>query len=387
MPYSRETVVPEVSSGWHPRSVAGEVVVYCNDATDRAEHDHATCAQIARRLAALKGYDFADKFDERVADSPTRYFVPTDTLIGVDHARALGIVGERDLFGGVAPHSFVATKCISHPLLDESARVPEGWSAEFARRTRGSVLAGFSAFSVEDALRAGLELLKRHRVRVKRALGIGGRGQVVVTDPDSLEQCLADVDAGEVARCGIALEQDLVDVTTYSVGQVRVDDLLATYCGTQRATPNNKGESVYGGSDLLVARGDFDALLAFVATPSARRAIEHARVYNDAAFECFAGLFASRRNYDVAEGRDGDGRTCSGVLEQSWRVGGASGAEVGALAAFRANPALEAVHASTVEIYGPDAVPPADATVYFHGIDQRVGPITKYSVVKPHAHP
>ena len=101
--------------------------------------------------------------------------------------------------------------------------------------------------------------------------------------------------------------------------------------------------------------------------------------------ECFPGMFASRRNYDVIQGTDAAGRRRSGVLEQSWRVGGASGAEIAALEAFRAEPALRAVRASTVEDYGEAAPPPPPgATVYFRGVDERVGPITKYATVEPH---
>ena len=42
---------------------AGEVVVYRRESGDRAAHDHATCTQIARRLAALKGYRFVGEHD------------------------------------------------------------------------------------------------------------------------------------------------------------------------------------------------------------------------------------------------------------------------------------------------------------------------------------
>jgi hypothetical protein len=63
-------------------------------------------------------------------------------------------------------------------------------------------------------------------------------------------------------------------------------------------------------------------------------------------------------------------------------MGGASGAEIAALEAFRAEPGLRAVRASTVEIYG-GAVPPPHATVYFHGVDERDGPMTKYATVEP----
>ena len=75
------------------------------------------------------------------------------------------------------------------------------------------------------------------------------------------------------------------------------------------------------------------------------------------------------------------------MLEQSWRIGGASGAEIAALLAFRADPALQAVRASTVERYGACEPPPAPATVLFHGTDPSVGTITKYALVEPYADP
>ena len=362
----------------------GVVYVHRSTASERAAHDHATCTQIARRLAELKGYRFGGDFDESTASPGDRYFVPTDTLIGTDKASALGIRGEHHLFGGVAPHPFVATKSISHPLVDDAKCVPEGWSDRFSIDAGDAVLDGFSAFCLDDALRAGERLLALGPVRIKRALGIGGSGQTVVVDRNELKQALARVDAGEIAEFGIALEQDLRDVTTRSIGQVRIDELVASYCGTQRLVRNNGGEQVYGGSELLVARGDYDALLALDHAPPVRRAIEQARAYDAAAFRCFPGLYASRRNYDVAQGRDARGRPLSGVLEQSWRVGGASGAEVEALAAFRADPALRAVRATSTEAYGRNVSVPANAVVYYEGADERGGQLTKYAIAEPH---
>ena len=362
----------------------GVVYVHRCAVSERAAHDHATCTQIARRVAALKGYRFAGDFDESTVVPGDRYFVPTDTLIGTETASALGIHGEHHLFGGVAPHAFVATKSISHPLLDDAKCIPEGWSDRFAIDAGDAVLAGFSAFCLGDALRAGERLLALGPVRIKRALGIGGAGQTVAHDRDILAQALAEVDADELAKFGVALEQDLCDVTTRSIGQVRIDELVASYCGTQRLVPNNDGKQVYGGSELLVVRGDFDALLALDHAPPVRRAIEQARTYDAAAFRCFSGLFASRRNYDVAQGRDTHGRPLSGVLEQSWRVGGASGAEVEALATFRADHALRTVRATSTEAYGRDIPVPAHAVVYYEGVDDRAGPLTKYTVVEAH---
>jgi hypothetical protein len=166
---------------------------------------------------------------------------------------------------------------------------------------------------------------------------------------------------------------------------VRVADLVATYFGTQKLTRGNDGAEVYGGSALTVVRGDFDALLALDADDATRVAVEQARVYDDAARRCFHGFFASRRNYDIVRGRNERGETVSGVLEQSWRIGGASGAEVAALEAFRADRGLTAVRAECTEVYGEGAVPPPRATVYFRGLDPDMGFISKYTTLEPHA--
>jgi hypothetical protein len=117
-----------------------------------------------------------------------------------------------------------------------------------------------------------------------------------------------------------------------------------------------------------------------------RVAVTQARAYDAAAHAHLPSFLASRRNYDVMQGIDARGRPKSGVLEQSWRIGGASGAEVAALLAFDADPSLMAVHAATTEIYGDSPPPPSDATVYFRDVDTRAGFLTKYSRIEPHAY-
>ena len=366
----------------------GVVVVYSDPGRGFAhDHERATREGIARRLAALEGFDFAGEFDPGARYPGPVYLVPSDTLVGVE-AAALGVRGERVLFGGVVPRAFMATKAITHPLVGPDAAAPPGWSPAFGRRVRGAVLSGFTAFSRADARRAGERLLEHGPVRVKPVRATGGRGQVVASDAAALEAALGAVEAADLSEHGLVLEEDLAGVTTYSVGQVRVADIIATYYGTQRLTPDNAGEAVYGGSELLVARGGFEALAGLGLPEEARLAVEQARIYDAAATRCFAGMFASRRNYDVARGLDAEGRWRSGVLEQSWRIGGASGAEVAALEAFRAEPALRAVRAATVELYGQDVPPPpAHATVYFRGVDKKDGPMTKYVMVESHGDP
>ncbi len=347
-------------------------------------HERATRDGIARRLAALKGFDFVGEYDPARPPPDPVYLVPSNTLVGLDAAAALGVRGEHDLFGGVVPYTFVATKAISHPLVGPDAHAPPGWSYAFGRQVQDVVLYGFTAFAPEDVLEAGRHLLRRGPVRLKPVRATGGRGQVVVSEVAGLGAALEAVDTVTLSEHGLVLEEDLAGVTTFSVGQVRVADLVASYYGTQRLTADNAGEAVYGGSDLIVTRGGFAALAELGPPEEAQLAVDQARTYDQAAAECFAGMFASRRNYDIACGLDAAGRPRCGVLEQSWRIGGASGAEIAALEAFRVEPALRAVRAGTLEVYGEAAPPPPGAAVYFRGVDERDGPMTKYAFAEPY---
>lgn len=348
-------------------------------------HESMTQTGIARRLAALQGFEFAGTYDETERYPRPPYFVPDETLVGTAQAKQLGISSEEDLFGGVVPFPFVSTKAITHPLVRDDAFAPDGWSPVFGKQVRDVVLPGFSAFTLDDALTAGARLLEQGAVRIKKPCGVGGLGQSVVKNKEDLERELLSLDIAELAREGIVVEKNLVDVETFSVGRVSVGKLVVTYCGTQRLTTNNRGMSVYGGSSLLLVRGEFDTLLRRDLPPATRTAIAQARAYHSAVLQCYPGMFASRCNYDVARGVDEEGKLLSGVLEQSWRIGGASGAEVAALDAFHANSGLATVRASTTEVYGENPILPPDAHIYFQGVDERIGPITKYARLESHA--
>jgi hypothetical protein len=71
------------------------------------------------------------------------------------------------------------------------------------------------------------------------------------------------------------------------------------------------------------------------------------------------------------------------VLEPSWRVGGASSAELAALATFARNPSVKIVRASHFEEYGEGRRAPADAIVEFQGDDPEAGPLLRYTIVTP----
>jgi hypothetical protein len=101
--------------------------------------------------------------------------MPSETLVGAELTRELGIRGEHDLFGGIVPHAFVATKSITHPLVAPDAYAPAGWSHGFPHRVRDDVLSGFSAFTREDARRAGALSAARELV-FQASVHVHGRG-------------------------------------------------------------------------------------------------------------------------------------------------------------------------------------------------------------------
>lgn len=348
------------------------------------EHEQHVHLELGRRIAHLMGMQFGGLYEAQRHYAGRLYFLPSDTLIGSELIQRLGIKTEDDLFGGVALHAFIPTKAISHTLLHPYALAPAGWSHDFGRLVQDAVLRGYTSFSLDDAHEAGRRLLEYGALRIKPVLATAGRGQVLVSDLHQLEQALKQVSTDRLDECGVVLEEHLDEVETYSVGQIRLGELQASYVGTQHLTPDNNGEMVYGGSDLIVARGGFDKLLNAGLSTEFQTAILKAQTYDQAASLCFPGFFASRRNYDVASGRDNQGQLRFGVLEQSWRSGGASGAEIAALEIFYSQAQTDFVRARTLEIFGHQAQPPAHAVAIFEGEDKNLGLLRKYIMVEPY---
>ena len=371
----------------HSKGTRGVVVAHVPHPEDHGSaHERCTLAQFARQLATLLDYDDGGFYDEQVHYAAPLYFVPASTLTSSE-AQALGIRGPDDLFGGVVPHAFVGTKVISHPLVAEDAVAVAGWNPAFAVDAKGCMLAGYSAFSHADARTAGSRLLARGPVRIKPARASGGRAQAVARDAAELDAVLQTLDRQEVAAHGLVLEEEMNEVETLSVGQVRIPELTASYHGVQKLTIDNHGDEVFGGSELIVARGELDALLALQPSQEVRSAIEQAQRYEAAVRARFPGFYASRCNYDILRGRDAGGTMRLAVLEQSWRVGGATGPELAALQVFRAQPQRRAVRVSCVEAFGDSPEPPPHAIVYFRGTDPSIGRLTKYTVVHPDVDP
>lgn len=351
---------------------------------DLPEHEAVVHADIARRLADLMDVPFGGVYDARQHGGKHCYVVPSGTLIGPAAKEWLGVSAQSDLFGGYAGHAFIPTKAITHRLVGPHAERPAGWSEAFTEQVGPAVLPGYTAFCLADLKEAAQRLLDDGTaVRLKPVLATAGRGQVCLAQLGDLDAALQNQDLSRLAECGMVLETHLDQIITYSVGQVRLPGgLVASYIGTQCLTQDNHGEAVYGGSRLQFARGDYRALLQLPLNAECRQVVELARRYDAAADACFPGFFASRRNYDVAAGVDGKGRRQVGVLEQSWRIGGASRAEIAALEILASDPDCHTLQAETLELFGPDAVAPSHAIETYAGEDPDLGLIRKYVMVE-----
>ncbi|WP_426182669.1 DUF3182 family protein [Pseudomonas sp. TWRC1-2] len=345
------------------------------------QHEVETNRALARWLAQILGLKFGGSYDPQQHAGRDVYVLPTQTLVGAVQALALKVKGPEDVWGGYVDYDFICTKAITHGLLSPEAKAPEGWSSAFAERVRPVVLDGLSVFALEDALPAATRLLYSGPIRLKPVHACAGRGQEVIHSLDEFEALLARPDVATLFTEGVVLEQDLHEVITHSVGQSFIGGHVISYCGEQYLTEDGQGEAVYGGSDLLVVPGAYADLLKLDLPDDVREAIEQAQVFDTAADEAYPGFYASRRNYDIAQGLDSDGQRRSGVLEQSWRMGGASSAEVAALQSFINNPSLRAIHVSSVETY-VDQPLPADAIEVYRGPADNSDFLLKYVTVK-----
>ncbi|MBV9689415.1 MAG: DUF3182 family protein [Ktedonobacteraceae bacterium] len=333
-------------------------------------------------VARLLDGQFAGNFDLHASYKQPVYYIPVRTpVMSLEQAHRLGISSPAHLLGGVVPIGYLATKVITHGLIAENAHKPHGWSNTFADVVKDIVLPGFSVFSREDAIQAASHLLKGGEVRLKPALGRSGRDQAVIACLEELDYQVSHMDADELRTYGLVLERNLHDIRALSVGTLLLGDKHISYYGSQRMTINNQGSVEYGGSDLFFVKGTFEHLLQLVVPDDVRLAMTQAVTYDAAALYHYPDIIASRRNYDVGQGYDQDGNFYSGVLEQSWRIGGATGAELCAFELLQKDPTIIAVEASTYCEFGQEGKVPAQAIIQFDGIDSGYGPIKIYTML------
>jgi hypothetical protein len=335
-----------------------EVVPFVDHGHGHSTHELACLHAASLRVAGLLARPGPDA---RHADAPSRYWLPIRTLLR-DEAALIGIDRDTQLWGGVVPRAFVGTKLVSHRLWPGSGYAPAGWRD--VPGIESCTLPGWSVFTRTDALAACEALLHDGPVRVKSPHARGGNEQTVLTGLREARAWLQSPAAIGIEH-GLVVERDLVEAATYSVGTAHVGGHTIAYHGIQRAVRDHTGRAVYGGSRLTVFRGDLARLGALVAHGQAGEAVRAAIDYDRAVRGTYQVL-ASRCNYDVIVGHERDGRRHCGVLEQSWRFGGASMAELLAMERFAADPGLRWLVAETVESYDRSP-PPEDAVLVWPG--------------------
>ncbi len=351
----------------------------------RAKHiagaDAACLSHTAERIARLLRYDYGRAGNPATDTQQRVYFVPDHPLTAVEAGR-LGVCSDSDLFGGVVPHAFVATRAATHPPVSADAQVPQNWSYALARIISGCVLRGFSAFSHADARLAAQRLLRTGPIRLD--CGGSGASHDILCNMDEFDEALNGIAVVDFATQGVVVEQALAEQTTYVVGRARVANECVSYVGTRRAARIESGRPIHSGCDLAVVAGDFSALDSVGLSTEARHAVLAAARYDLAISHAYRSSFASRRSYDVVLGHDRHGSARMGVRGPSWSVAAESPAEVAAMAAFRDVPGLRCLRASTYEALGEVRDVPSDAMVYYRSGGADGETLTRYCTIDVH---
>jgi hypothetical protein len=357
------------------------VVLYGNESKKAVSAFIQRNEAYAQWIAQLLNAQFVGTFDPHAMYNEPVYYVPARTLVmSLQEAKERGITSSEDFLGGIVQESYIGTKVITHQVVAHTTHKPASWSDRFADAVKEVVLPGFSVFHNSDARRAASHLLEQGKVRFKPALGRSGRGQAVVRTLEELEYQLSLLGPYKLQTHGVVLEQQLDDISTLSVGTLSLEREQISYYGRQRTTINNQGNIDYGGSDLCCIRGTFEQLLQIDIPEHINLAIKQAIIYDRARYH-YPDLLASRRNYDIGQGHDHKGNFYSGVLEHSWRIGGATGAELYAIEYFRKDATITCVEASTHCVFGEHTDLPSQARIQFDGIDSDFGPMKVYTTI------
>ncbi|HEU4665134.1 MAG TPA: DUF3182 family protein [Dokdonella sp.] len=348
---------------------------------EQARDEGSEClAHTAERIARLLQYECGSAPRD---DRQRIYFVPDHTLTLAEAAR-LGIRSELDLYGGVVPHAFVATRAAAHAPISADAVVPQSWSYALARMLASNVLRGYSAFTVMDACIAAKRLLRSGPVRIHCGDAEPAPAGEALHDLDDCIEAIEAIPLVDLGLRGVVVEHALAEESVHVVGNARIGAQSVSYLGTRRAARTVHGVTVHAGCDLVLVQGDFTALDRVGLDAHERKAVLKAAYYDAAFAHAYRPSFASRRCYDVVIGRNAHGEVRMGVRGPLWRCSAESPAEVAAMLAFRDLPGLACVRASTYEAIGAVDLP-GDAMVYHRARCDAGGTVTRYCTVDMHA--
>lgn len=280
------------------------------------------------------------------------YFMPY-SAVHEPLARACGISGDGDLYGGIVREPAHADKAMLHELASATAMHPRWYSWAFARALHGAVLPGFTVFSPDDAACA-FELMRRRGIvpRFKDPSATGGLGQSLVRSQADLAEAL-QAHGDRLVKTGAILEADLSDAATITVGWVRIGGKEFSWCGRPYDVVVD-GQTRFGGNEIRVVRGGLGRVEQYIQDERDLIAIRQACTVSGA--YRLLGTVAARATLDAVQGVDTPGKLRSGITDPSLRPSASSAAEVRALEAFIEHPDAESVVTQLVYDYGTGMV-------------------------------
>ncbi|MBV9706042.1 MAG: DUF3182 family protein [Chloroflexi bacterium] len=345
-----------------------------------------------KQMVDAYGWALGGKYPSMHVETGEVFFFPHDTLImHPQEARKMGIKSESDLYGGLVPEPFLATKVIVHPLVSNTAQHPHMWSDTFAQTRKQDGCMGYAVFSKEDARKASAQLLQEYgAIRGKDPTRSGGRGQIVIRTHAEIEAAIVNINQKNLEKYGYIFETHLQDTEILSIGQSKVNGDIISYYGLQRQKCIGEERAEYAGTDLVVVRGGYNQLFQIGSvTEHLHQAIEQVVRFHRA-LSYYEEILASRMNVDVVQGYDEKaGNWLSILTDPALRPGGAP--ELQAQIAMKQDPEAKVVYASSYDGYYQEGeekpVLPDGATVHFHGRDDEFKPqktILIYSIVHSH---
>lgn len=259
----------------------------------------------------------------------------------VSAGEELGVTSQNQIFGSVIEPIY-AEKSIFHPLINKPEVAPRNFPHKFPKQLFESkaTLPGYTVFCLDDALSA-FELLKLQGVvvRLKDPQGSSGTKQLIVASRTEVEEFVKSIDPSKLKALGLVLESNLINssdpkaaLRAYSAGWTVIDGKIYSYIGEQMFGETGTVDR-YLGTKLYMVRGTTNNLIDFAKEKKLQSILQClSKVKRAMVFLPY--LIGSRINFDFLVGipetlpanRYIKERTY--VVEQSFRVGGATPAEL-----------------------------------------------------------
>lgn len=342
-------------------------------------------AFIAEKVSQIKSFFYGPSFTmedlEKLPKSDLFFLVPDDTImLPLEKSQRFGLLTEEHLakqyftpesayllwektpaewprfLGGLVSEPFDQTKIVVHKRIDKTKTVLKGWSDAVAESLEPYVLPGFSVFDKESADKAIEFLLPGGNIRIKNPLDSGGTGQWTINSQQKYNQIINEIlrtlqDQGtNIAVTGLVFERELINPYELSIGQQFFDGHLLSFIARQKFM-RPFGIKIYTGVEKIFVRGGYAALLSLPLPELAKIAVDQVIRFEQRLVNK-PGIYITRSAYNVLQGyisRSNKSHLYSGVVEQTWRIGGGTGGDLLAHEAFKHNTKLHIVSTCVVQ--------------------------------------